>query len=178
YIASTRPRTGRHKHFIDKMPLNFFYAGLIAQALPNARIICLRRSPMDTCLSNFRQLFATSFSYYNYAYDLLDTGRYYIEFDKLISRWRQALPADRFIEVQYETLVAEQETQSRRLIAFCGLDWDDACLDFHHNEMPVATASSIQVRSPMYTTSVGRWKRYGDRVNALRELFDNAQIDY
>jgi Flp pilus assembly protein TadD len=178
YIASTRPRTGAHKHFIDKMPLNFFYAALIQRALPNARIICLRRNPMDTCLSNFRQLFATSFSYYNYAYDLLDAGRYYIEFDALIARWRQTLPSNRFIEVQYETLVTEQEAQSRRLVDFCGLDWNDACLDFHHNEMPVATASSVQVRRPMYKTSVGRWTRYGDRLDRLRDLFDTAHIDY
>jgi Tfp pilus assembly protein PilF len=178
YIASTRPRTGKHKRFVDKMPLNFFYAALIHRALPNARIICLRRNAMDTCLSNFRQLFATRFSYYNYAYDLLDTGRYYIEFDRLIAHWRRALPPDRFIEVQYETLVSAQETESRRLIAFCGLDWNDACLDFHRNAMPVATASSVQVRSPMYTTSVGRWKRYGDRLDALRNLFDAAHIAY
>src|SRR4030095_15969990 len=106
YLQSTRPRTGHTAHFIDKMPLNFFYAGLIHRALPNARIICLRRNPLDTCLSNFRQLFATRFSYYNYAYDLLDTGRYYIEFDRLIAHWRRALPPDCFIEVQYETLVS------------------------------------------------------------------------
>jgi tetratricopeptide (TPR) repeat protein len=178
YITSTRPRTGKHKRFIDKMPLNFFYAALIQRALPNARIICLRRNPMDTCLSNFRQLFATSFSYYNYAYDLLDTGRYYIKFDHLMAHWRRVLPADRFIEVQYETLVSAQEAESRRLIAFCGLDWNDACLDFHRNQTPVATASSVQVRSPMYTTSVGRWKRYGDRLEALRNLLDAARIEY
>ena len=80
YVESTRPRTGRTPRFIDKMPLNFFYAPLIQRALPNAKVICLRRNPLDTCLSNYRQLFATGFSYYNYAYDLLDTGRYYVGF--------------------------------------------------------------------------------------------------
>ena len=90
YVESTRPRTGHTPRFIDKMPLNFFYAPLIQRALPNAKIICLRRNPLDTCLSNYRQLFATSFSYYNYAYDLLDTGRYYAAFDALTAHWRDA----------------------------------------------------------------------------------------
>ena len=88
YVESTRPRTGHTPRFIDKMPLNFFYAPLIHRALPHAKIICLRRNPLDTCLSNYRQLFATSFSYYNYAYDLLDTGRYYAAFDALTAHWR------------------------------------------------------------------------------------------
>jgi tetratricopeptide (TPR) repeat protein len=170
YIDSTRPRTGSTPRFTDKMPLNFFYAGLIARALPNARIICLRREAMDTCLSNFRQLFATGFSYYNYAYDLEDTGRYYLLFDELVTHWREQLPPDRFTEVHYEQLVADQEAQSRRLVEFCGLDWDPACLEFHRNEAPVATASSVQVRSPIYTTSIGRWKRYGNRVDGLARI--------
>jgi tetratricopeptide (TPR) repeat protein len=170
YIDSTRPRTGNTLRFTDKMPLNFFYAGLINRALPNARIICLRREAMDTCLSNFRQLFATGFSYYNYAYDLEDTGRYYLLFDELITHWREHLPSDRFTEVHYEELVGDQEAQSRRLVEFCGLDWDPACLEFHRNTAPVATASSVQVRSPIYTTSIGRWKRYGDRVDGLARV--------
>ena len=172
YIDSTRPRTGGTLRFTDKMPLNFFYAGLIARALPNARIICLRRGAMDTCLSNYRQLFATGFSYYNYAYDLEDTARYYLMFDALITHWREHLPPDRFTEVHYEQLVAHQEMESRRLIEFCGLDWDPACLDFHRNEAPVATASSVQVRNPIYASSIGRWKRYGDRLDRLAQILD------
>jgi tetratricopeptide (TPR) repeat protein len=175
YIDSTRPRTGHTLRFTDKMPLNFFYAGLIARALPNARVICLRREAMDTCLSNFRQLFATGFSYYNYAYDLEDTGRYYLLFDELIAHWREHLPSDRFTEVHYEQLVADQEAQSRRLVEFCGLDWDPACLEFHRNEAPVATASSVQVRSPIYATSIGRWKRYGNRVDDLARILGVAE---
>lgn len=175
YIDSTRPRTGNTSRFTDKMPLNFFYAGLIARALPNARIICLRREAMDTCLSNFRQLFATGFSYYNYAYDLEDTGRYYLLFDELIRHWREHLPPDRFTEVHYEQLVTDQEAQSRRLVEFCGLDWDPVCLDFHRNTAPVATASSVQVRTPIYSTSIGRWKRYGNRVDGLARILGVAK---
>ncbi len=178
YLDGTRARTGHTHRFIDKMPLNFFYAVLIHAALPNARIICLRRNPMDACLSNLRQLFATSYSYYNYAYDLLDTGRYYVHFDALMALWRRTLPPARFIEIHYESLVADQERESRRLVEFCGLPWDDACLNFHANTAPVATASSVQVRSPIYASSVGRWKRYGTRLDDLRALFDEAHIEY
>lgn len=178
YLDGTRPRTGHTSRFIDKMPLNFFYAALIHAAFPNARIICLRRNAMDTCLSNFRQLFATRFPYYNYAYDLLDTARYYMRFDALIAEWRNALPPERFIEIEYESLVAHQERESRRLVDFCGLPWHDACLDFHENTAPVATASSVQVRSPMYTSSVDRWKRYGQKLDALRAFFDAAGVSY
>jgi hypothetical protein len=135
------------------MPLNFFYAALIHAALPNARIVCLRRNPMDACLSNVRQLFATRFSYYDYSFDLLDTGRYYLQFDALVCTWRRALPPARFVEVQYEALVADLERESRRLVEFCDLPWNDACLNFHVNTAPVATASSVQVRSPIYTHS-------------------------
>lgn len=173
YLESSRPRTGHHPRFTDKMPLNFFYAGLIAATLPNARIVCLRRDPMDAALSNFRQRFGTGYSYYNYAYDLEDTGRYYAMFDALIAIWRSHLPPQRFLEVHYERLVADQESESRRLVAFCGLDWDPACLAFHRNAAPVATASSVQVRSPIYATSIGRWKHYGDRLEPLKRVLES-----
>ena len=177
YVDSTRPRTGHTVHFIDKMPLNFFYCGLINTALPNARIICLRRHPMDACLSNFRQLFSTSFSYYNYAYSLEDIARYYVMFDGLVQHWRNHLPSDRYTEVHYEDLVANQETTSRRLIEHCGLVWEDQCLDFHENATPVATASSVQVRNPIYSSSVGRYKRYGNRLDGVARILEAAGID-
>ena len=170
YLQSTRPRTGHTAHFIDKMPLNFFYAGLIHRALPNARIICLRRNPVDTCLSNFRQMFATRFHYYRYAYDLLDTGRYYALFDALMAHWRGLMPTH-FREVHYEDLVANPERESRALLEFCGLEWDPRCLRFSENPAPVATASSIQVRSPLYRSSVGRWKHYAEELTELTALF-------
>lgn len=176
YIASTRPLTGATARFVDKMPLNVIYAGLIHRALPNARIICLRRHPLDVCLSNYRQLFATGFVYYNYALDLEDTARYYVGFDQLVSHWRAALPADRFTEIAYEDLIADQVTQTSRLLDFCGLDWEDACLAFHKNAAPVATASSVQARQPLYATSVGRWRRYGDALEPARAILANAGL--
>ncbi len=176
YVDSTRPLTGATPRFIDKMPLNVIYAGLIHRALPNARIICLRRDPMDVCLSNFRQLFATGFSYYNYAYDLEDVARYYVGFDRLVAHWRTVLPAERFTEIGYEDMVADQEGETRRLLAFCGLDWDPRCLDFHENAAPVATASSVQVRQPLYSTSVGRWRRYGAGLAPMRDILEAAGL--
>jgi hypothetical protein len=175
YLQSTRPRTGHTARFIDKMPLNFFYAGLIHRALPNARIICLRRNPLDTCLSNFRQLFATRFPYYRYAYDLLETGRYYALFDALMAHWRGLMPDD-FREVHYEDLVTDPERETRKLLEFCGLPWDPQCLRFFENSAPVATASSIQVRSPLYGASVGRWKHYAEELAELIALLTSLGI--
>ncbi len=177
YLESVRPVAGGQGRFVDKMPLNVLCAGLIHRALPNARIVCLRRHPMDACLANFRQLFATGFSYYDYAYDLGDTARYYAGFDRLAAHWRAVLPADRYAEVAYEDLVADQEGQTRRLLAFCGLDFDPRCLAFHENAAPVATASSVQVRSPIYASSVGRWRRYGAGLAPLRQALEAAGID-
>jgi tetratricopeptide (TPR) repeat protein len=169
YVESTRPRTGHTQRFIDKMPLNFFYAPLILRALPNAKIICLRRNPLDTCLSNFRQLFATSFSYYNYGYDLLDTGRYYAAFHALTAVWRERLPRN-YLEVHYEDVVDDTEREARRLLEFCELPWDPQCLAFHDNAAPVATASSVQVRQPIYRTALERWRRYDRELAPLRTL--------
>ena len=117
-------------HFIDKLPLNMLYLGLIKWALPNAKLICLRRDPMDTCLSNYRQLFPTNFKYYYYNYDLLDCGRYYIQFDRLIRHWRDVLPGA-IHEVQYEALVENPERITGELLGHCELPWEDQCLAFH-----------------------------------------------
>jgi tetratricopeptide (TPR) repeat protein len=114
YLASTRHLTGAFPHFIDKMPLNFMYVPMIARALPNARIICLRRNPMDTCLSNYRQLFSTSFSYYNYAYSLRDTAEFYAQFQSLMDHIG-ALLGDRFLQISYEAVVDDPEAETRRV---------------------------------------------------------------
>ncbi|NNC36951.1 MAG: sulfotransferase family protein [Acidimicrobiales bacterium] len=168
YVETTKGLARGAQHMVDKMPLNFFYAGLIHQALPNARIIGLRRGAMDSCLSNFRQLFSTQYSFYNYTFDLEDTALFYRGFDDLMAHWRETLPADRFMEVRYEDIVFDQENQTRRLLGFCDLPWDEACMRFHENKAPVSTASSVQVRQPLYAGSIGRWKKYGDKLDALR----------
>lgn len=175
YIDSTRPGTGHTPRFIDKLPHNFLYAGFIARALPKARIICLRRNAMDVCLSNFRQLFTPGAPQFDYSLDLLDTGRYYVLFDRLMAHWQRVLPG-RILELQYEALVDAQEAQSRRIVDYCGLPWDDACLAFHRNAAPVATASSVQVREPLNRASVDRWKRYGAPLDELAALLRDADI--
>ncbi|MEP3891851.1 MAG: sulfotransferase [Hellea sp.] len=169
YIEATQDKAGNSKHMIDKMPLNFFYAGLLHRALPNARMIALRRCAMDSCLSNYRQLFSTQYSYYNYTFDLEDTAWFYRQFDDLMKHWRAALPETNFMEVAYEDIVFDQENQTRRLLEFCGLPWEDACMRFHENEAAVSTASSVQVRQPLYSGSIGRWKKYGDKLDGLRD---------
>jgi tetratricopeptide (TPR) repeat protein len=175
YLTATRPDTGRKPRFIDKLPHNFLYVGAIANALPNAKIICLRRDPMDTCLSNFRQLFAPASPYHDYSYDLLNTGRYYILFDRLMTHWKREFPG-RILDVGYETLVDTQEASSRQLLEFCGLPWNDACLNFERNQAPVSTASAVQVREPIYRSAIERWKHYEAQLADLRELLSNAGI--
>jgi len=157
--------------FTDKMPFNIFYAPAILRALPEARIICLRRSPFDVLFANFRQLFATGFSYYSYAYDFGDTAHFVGQFEMLCDRFAETLPMDRFRVQYYEDLVAGQEAQTRDLIAFCGLEWDDACLSPQSNRQAVATASAVQVRAPVHARAVDRWKRYGAAADrAVEEL--------
>lgn len=176
YLASTRPATGHTPHFIDKLPQNFLYVGWIARALPNAKIVCLRRDPLDTCLSNFRQLFAAQLGSFAYANDINDTGRYYALFDRLIAHWQRILPG-RILEVQYEDLVNHQESSSRRLIDFCGLDWHDDCFLFEKNSATVNTASAVQVRQPIYRSSLQRWRKYGAQLDGLRAVLRGQGID-
>jgi tetratricopeptide (TPR) repeat protein len=176
YIDSSRPLTGHAPHFIDKAPINVVAAGVILRALPNARIVCLKRDPMDAVLSNFRQMFDTPSQLYNYVYSLENTAKHYINFSRLTALWRERLSADRYMEVRYEDLVDDQKAQTRRLLAFCGLDWDDRCLAFHENASAVSTPSSVQVRSPVYRTAIGRWRRYGDLMEPAREILSQAGI--
>ncbi|XHS33611.1 sulfotransferase [Pseudoxanthomonas sp. UC29_72] len=174
YLQMARSVAGSKAFFIDKLPQNFLYVGWIAQALPEAKVVCLRRDPMDTCVANFRQLFAPT-PQYNYSFDLLDVGRYYIGFDRLMAHWNRLLP-DRILEIDYEDIVEHQADSTRRLLAFCGLDWEDACLSFERNTAPVSTASAVQVRSPIYRSSLGRSKRYGEALAPLRELLTQAGL--
>jgi len=175
YVASTRPATGQRPHFIDKLPHNFLYAGWIARALPNAKIICLRRDPLDNCLSNFRQLFARQSPHFGYSFNLEDTGRYYVLFDRLMAHWQRVLPG-RILEVQYESMVDAQEASTKQLLEFCELPWDDRCLQFEHNTAPVNTASVVQVRSPMYRSSLQRWKKYEPQLGGLQAVLAAAGI--
>ncbi|WP_237056094.1 sulfotransferase family protein [Marilutibacter chinensis] len=175
YIDSTRPGTGHTPRFTDKLPHNFLYAGHIARALPNARIVCLHRDPVDTCLSNFRQLFSQGSQHYDYSFDLLDTGRYYLQFKRLMEHWERVLPG-RILSLDYEDIVDDQEACTRRLLEFCGLPWNEACLAFERNQAPVATASVVQVREPLYRSAIRRWKRYEPQLAELIALLREGGV--
>jgi cytochrome c-type biogenesis protein CcmH/NrfG len=175
YVEHARISVGEARRFIDKLPHNFLYIGAIARALPHARIICLRRHPLDTCLSNLRQLFGEDSPFHDYSYDLLDIGRHYIEFDRLMAWWKQQLP-DRVLEVNYEDLVMNQEAVTRRMLAHCDLSWNDACLRFEQNEAPVASASAVQVRQPIHRSSLDHWRHFEPELAALKVLLAQAGI--
>lgn len=164
YLRVTAPmRTGAPR-FVDKLPNNFLYVPLILGALPNAKIVHLTRDPMDACFASFKQLFADA---YYHSYDQEEMARHYARYRRLMECWRRIFPG-RILDVAYEEAVAGLETQARRLIAFLGLEWQDACLQFHEQTGAVATASAAQVREPAHTRSVGRWKRYSSRLQPLR----------
>ncbi|MEP1383907.1 MAG: sulfotransferase [Paraglaciecola sp.] len=175
YTQATQPVQDQAKYFVDKMPLNFLYIGLIKKALPNAKIIILDRQVMDVCLSNFRTLFAVNFSYYNYAYDLNDCAEYLSLFKNLMEFW-QSIYSDELLQISYEKLVAEPEEQIKRLLDYCELDWQDNCLNFHENPSPVSTASSVQVRQPMNANSIGRWQRYGTELDEIQSFLSSKGL--
>ena len=151
------------RRITDKMPRNFFFAGLIALTLPDARIIHCRRHPVATCFSCFQIHFPEG---QEFAYDLDELGRYYRLYNRLMDHWRTVLPG-RIFDLNYEDLVAEPEAQMRALLEFAGLDWEDACLEFHKTGRPIRTASAQQVRQPLYRTAVERWKRYQKHLGPL-----------
>jgi tetratricopeptide (TPR) repeat protein len=152
------------RHVTDKMPSNYYFAGLIHLALPNARIINTIRDPVDTCISCFSKLFSAE---QNHTYDLGELARYYKRYERLMAHWRRVLPAGRILDVRYEDVVADLEGQARRIISYCGLPWDDRCLSFHKTDRPVRTASASQVRQPIYNTAVGRWRVYEQHIGPL-----------
>ena len=174
YLSSLRRRAPKAKRITDKMPSNFFFIGLIHAMLPNAKIIHVAREPADNCLSCFIQLFH---SQHEFTYDLTTLGNYYVEYAKLMDHWRSVLPAGSFLEVQYEDIVADQEHQARRILDFCGLDWDDACLRFQQNKRFVRTASMTQVRQPLYSSSVKRWRNYEKFLGPLFEALGALSPD-
>ena len=133
-------------------------------AFPNAPIIHTIRNPLDTCVSCFSKLFHGE---QNYSYDLAELGRYYREYQRLMAHWREVLPQGRILDVHYEDVVGDLEGQARRILDHCGLDWDPRCLEFHRTERAVRTASATQVRRPIYTTGLGRWRAYEEFLAPL-----------
>ena len=165
YLGALRALAPDKRRVIDKALLNTQTLGYISLALPNARIVHVRRDPLDTCLSIYTKHFNGNIPY---GYDQGELGRYHRINAALMEHWRAVLPPGRFFEIDYEVLVADLETQVRRLLTFCGLDWNDACLRFHETQRAVLTASSVQVRQPLYKTSVGRAQRFERELAPLR----------
>ena len=164
YLASLPPPPSGEVRVTDKMFANFEHLGLIHLFLPNARIIHCRRDPRDACLSCFAARFSQGQSF---TFNLIELGRYWRAYDRLMAHWRAVLPPGRMLEVPYEDVVGDVDTWARRLIAHCGLEWDDACLRFYESDRPVHTASLVQVRRPIYASSVGRWRRFAPHLAPL-----------
>ncbi len=173
YIQSTRPLTGHTANFIDKLPFNYLYAGLIHRALPGSKIISLRRHPMDSCYSMYKQLFRDA---YPFSYDLNDLAEYYIAYHRLMQHWEAVIPGV-IHAVQYEQLVTDTEAEARRLLDHCGLEWQEQCLEYHRNRSASTTASATQVRQKVYTSSVGKWQQYAKELQPLQQRLEQAGID-
>ena len=173
YVARTRPRTGHTPRFIDKLPLNYLYCGLIERALPNARIVHVTRHPMATCYGAFKVLFDQG---YPFSYDQIELADYYAGYRRLMAHWRAVMP-DRLVEVAYEDIVADPQGQCRRVLSGLGLDFQDACAAPHSNPAPSATASASQVRRPVYTTAVDQWRNYARWLGPLRERLESHGVD-
>jgi Flp pilus assembly protein TadD len=168
-LAGVKAAGKQTSRVTDKMPHNFLRVGLIHTVFPNARIIHVRRHPVDNCLSIYFQNFKGE---HPYAYDLENLAYYRREYERLMQHWREVMPADRYFEFDYEDLVADQEGMSRKLLDFCGLEWDDTCLNYHENERAIKTASVWQVRQKIYTSSVERWRHYAAHIGPLMSLLE------
>ncbi len=166
YLDHLTALSGDARHVTDKMPSNFLYLGLIAQLFPRARVIHCVRDPMDTCLScYFQDLVGTENTY---CYDLQDLGMYYRQYERLMAHWREVLDIP-MLEVSYEALVDDQARLTRELLEFCGLPWDEQCLRFNETQRFSATASYDQVRRPLYSQSVQRWRHYAAHLGPLQQ---------
>jgi len=166
-------RTRRHRpeclaHFTDKLPNNYVHVGFLHLILPNAKIINAKRHPLDSCLGSFKQLFARG---QPFTYDQFELGEFYLEYQRLMEHWHKVLPG-KVLDVQYENVVEDLETQVRRILEYCGLPWDDACLRFWETDRAVKTASSEQVRKPIYSSAKHRWRNYEQHLGPLIEVLE------
>lgn len=175
YIGSTDYLAQNKDYLVDKLPLNILYGGLILDALPEAKMICLDRNPLDTIMSNYRQLFSFQDATFAYSLNLQDAARYYIEFRKLTDLLLMRYPHN-FYRINYEELVENPEMEIGKLLKFCGLPWDETCLHIEQNTKPVATASAVQVRQPITASGVGQWRRYATHLNSAIKILQDAGV--
>jgi tetratricopeptide (TPR) repeat protein len=163
---------GDPRRLVDKMPINFMYCGLIRKALPNARIIHVTRDPMDACYAIYKTLFQNA---YHYSYDLGELAAYYASYHRLMRHWHGVMP-DGVLEVRYENLVADPEGQVRRMLEWCGLEWDPEVLAVTGDDRPSTTASAAQVRRPMHAGSIGKWHRFESGLAPLHQALREAGV--
>jgi len=166
YVAALRRHSSTATYVTDKEPFNYRLLGFLRLILPNAKIIHCMRDPVDTCMSSYKRLFGAGMFF---SYDLQDLGNYYNSYRKLMDHWRAVLPRQSMFEVQYEDLVADQEGKTRELLSFCGLPWEEQCMNFHENERAVRTPSFAQVRQPIYKTAVASSRKYYPYIQPLLE---------
>jgi tetratricopeptide (TPR) repeat protein len=172
YVSRTRRHRGGRARFIDKNPNNFAYVGLLSLILPNATIIDARRHPLDSCFGSYKQLFARG---QPFSYDLVELGEYYLQYCRLMDHWHNVLPGY-VLQVRYEDVVDDLEGQVRRILDHCGLPWEDDCLLFYETERAVKTASSEQVRQPIYSSSVNLWRNYETQLGELVEVLHSELV--
>jgi tetratricopeptide (TPR) repeat protein len=172
YLDRARYAAARSERFTDKMPLNYLYCGLIRRALPNAKIVHVFRGPMAVCYAMYKTLFKDG---YPFSYDLSDIARYYLGYHRLMDHWQTTLP-EAIHSIGYEALVADPLDEIRKLLDFCGLEWQDSCAEFHRNPAPTTTASAVQVRRPLYDSSVSQWRHYAEELAELKALLDAGGI--
>ncbi|MEE8295524.1 MAG: sulfotransferase [Sphingomonadales bacterium] len=172
YLKTSESMQGNLPRFVDKMPINYLYVPLIIKALPNAKIIHLVRDPMDSCFSSYKQLFAEA---YFHSYSLYEMARHHVRYHRLMNYWRELLPG-KFLDVKYEEVVNDLESNARRMINFLELPWEDTCLEFHRQTQAVTTASAVQVREKVHTRSVGRWQKYENQMQPVLEILSKAGV--
>lgn len=172
YLDSSSVVRGSTPHFIDKLPSNYRWLPMIAAALPQARIIHVRRDPMDHCWAMYKQLFADA---YLYTYEPGELARHYARYHRMMQSWQERF-GDRYIDVAYEDLVERPEETLRKVLAYVGLSWQPGCLEFAKSDTPVATASVAQVREDLHSRSVGRWRHYRDGLKSMREALLEAGV--
>jgi tetratricopeptide (TPR) repeat protein len=174
YTESIKNMVPKNVMLIDKMPLNFLYAGLIHKALPQAKIIHLRRHPIDSCYAIYKKLFKNT---YPFSYNLNELAKYYVAYRELMAHWHRVMP-NVIYDIDYENVVEDVKTETEKLLAFCGLEWEEDCLRFYENKSASTTASAAQVRQPIYNHSIAKWRHYEKELTPLIETLKAANITF
>lgn len=172
YRDSAQHVAGGSARFVDKMPMNFLYTGLIHLALPNAKIVHVHRGSMDACYAMYKMMFKGA---YPFSYDLDDLGRYYVAYHRLMEHWNQCL-GKRLFNLRYEDLITNQKAITEKLLKYCELEWQDACMDFHRLKTPSTTASAVDVRKPLYSSSVGKWQHFRSHLASLEAYLQGRGV--